>query len=225
MTRMAAYADVWLPVGTLPSSEYRHGLVGGFHGLVLAKSRADFPRLKSEFNARLREFPLDRTQFTEVRSGLDTTFEAVARLLTWNRAGDRAPLIVMVVFATMALLFMTLPALNLVTINLSRILERAPEIGVRKAFGAPRRALVFQFVMENILLTLIGGVIGFLLSVIILGAIGRSDVIPNTTFDVNLRIFAWGMAIAVVFGLLSGVYPAWRMARLDPVNPLRGGAR
>ena len=43
------------------------------------------------------------------------------------------------IFLVLALLFMTLPALNLVTLNLSRILERASEIGVRKAFGAPKR--------------------------------------------------------------------------------------
>ena len=52
---------------------------------------------------------------------------------------------------------MTLPALNLVTLNLSRILERASEIGVRKAFGAPRRMLIGQFIIENVVLTLIGG--------------------------------------------------------------------
>ena len=61
----------------------------------------------------------------------------------------------------MALLFITLPTMNLVSINLSRIMERASEIGVRKAFGASSRTLVGQFVMENVVLTVIGGAIGF----------------------------------------------------------------
>lgn len=222
--RLAAYSEVWLPIGTLASSGYRHDLIGGFHGLVLAKSRADFPRLKREFQTSLRQFPLDRKLYSELHTGLDTTFEAVARLLTWNKAGDNAPMIVRAIVATLAILFMSLPALNLVTLNLSRILERAPEIGVRKAFGAPRTALVAQFLFENVVLTVIGGILGFALAIAVLAAITSSGVIPNAHLGVNLRVFAYGMALAVFFGVFSGVYPAWRMSRFDPVTALRGGA-
>ena len=52
------------------------------------------------------------------------------------------------------LLFMLLPALHLINLNVSRIMERASEIGVRKTFGASSRSLVGQFVVENVLLTL-----------------------------------------------------------------------
>ncbi len=52
-----------------------------------------------------------------------------------------------------ALLFMLLPTVNLVNLNVSRIMERASEIGVRKAFGASSRTLVGQFVVENLVLT------------------------------------------------------------------------
>lgn len=224
ITRTAAYSDIWTPIGSMKSSGYKHEMIGAFNGLVLAHSRADFPRLKREFQSKLRTFPLDRKLYTEVRTGLDTPFEAVARLLTHNKAGDRAPIIVEGVFALLAVIFMTLPALNLVTLNLSRILERASEIGVRKAFGAPRPALISQFVVENIVLTLIGGVVGFALAVAALAVLTSSGLIPNAQFDVNVRIFAYGMLIATFFGVLSGVYPAWRMARLNPVNALRGGA-
>jgi putative ABC transport system permease protein len=223
IARLAAYADIWLPIGTLSSAEYRRNLMGGFHALVLARSAADFPRLRQEFALKLRNYPMDRKQFHTVNTGLDTTFETFARLVTGNREGDRAPMIVRTVFVVLAVLFMSLPALNLVTLNLSRILERASEIGVRKAFGAPRRSLVWQFVVENVVLTVIGGAVGFVLSIVVLYSLASSDVFPNAQFDVNLRIFAYGMLIAVFFGLFSGVYPAWRMSRLDPVNALRGG--
>ena len=56
---------------------------------------------------------------------------------------------------------MLLPAVNLVNLNASRIMERASEIGVRKAFGASSRTLVGQFVVENVVLTLIGAALGF----------------------------------------------------------------
>jgi putative ABC transport system permease protein len=129
------------------------------------------------------------------------------------------------IIVTLAILFMTLPALNLITLNLSRILERAPEIGVRKAFGASRPALVRQFVTENVILTLIGGLIGFALTVAVLPILSVSQVLPSVQFDLNFRIFAYAMLIATFFGFFSGVYPAWRMSRLDPVDALRGGAK
>ena len=59
---------------------------------------------------------------------------------------------------------MLLPTVNLININVSRIMERASEIGVRKAFGASSRTLVGQFIVENLILTLVGGAVGFGLS-------------------------------------------------------------
>jgi len=225
ITRIAAYSDVWVPIGSLQDGSFRQLMMGGANGLILAHKRSDFGAIRAEFKERMRDFPLDRKRFTQVRTGLDTPFEAFARIATWNRQDSRGPLIVIAVFVIAALLFMTLPALNLITLNLSRIMERSSEIGVRKAFGATRTALVRQFVVENIVLTLIGGVVGFVFAVIILAAVTRSGVVPHARLEVNVPVFFWGMAIAVVFGLFSGVYPAWRMSRLDPVSGLRGGAK
>jgi len=223
LTRLAAYADAWMPIGALKSSDYRHNYMGGFIGLVLAHSSSDFPRLKAEYKTSLRTFPLDRKTFAEIQTGLDTPFEALARDLTQNKT-ESGVWVLIGVFVAVALLFMTLPVLNLVTLNLSRIMERAPEIGVRKAFGASRPALVGQFVIENVVLTLIGGLAGFILTVIALRIANQFSVIPGAVFEVNARVFAYGMLIAVFFGAFSGVYPAWRMSRLDPVLALRGGA-
>jgi putative ABC transport system permease protein len=224
LTRIAAAADIWTPIGTSKSSGYRHELMGGFNGLVLAHRAADFPRLKAEFQTSLASYPLDKKEYTEIHTGLDTTFEATARQLPFTRDSNSRPLLLMTFLAAAAALFMTLPVLNLVTLNLSRIMERAPEIGVRKAFGASRPALVWQFVVENVVLTLIGGAAGFVLAVIALRVINETNLVPSAVFDVNLRIFGYGMLIAVFFGIVSGVYPAWRMSRLDPVLALRGGA-
>jgi putative ABC transport system permease protein len=105
------------------------------------------------------------------------------------------------------------------------MLERAPEIGVRKAFGAPRSALISQFVLENVVLTVIGGFCSFVLATAALGAINGSGLIEGASFALNWRVFAWGLGIAVFFGVLSGMYPAWRMSRLHPVEALRGGAQ
>src|SRR5947209_6365780 len=223
LTRIAAYSDVWIPIGALKSSDYRHNYLGGFVGLVLAHSSSDFARLKAEYKARLRSFPLDKKTYNEIATGLDTPFEALARNLTQNRT-DSGVWILIGVLVAVALLFMTLPVLNLVTLNLSRIMERAPEIGVRKAFGASRPALIGQFVIENVVLTLIGGLAGFVLTIVALRIANQFSVVPGAVFEMNARVFFYGMLIAVFFGAFSGVYPAWRMSRLDPVLALRGGA-
>jgi putative ABC transport system permease protein len=123
-----------------------------------------------------------------------------------------------------ALLFMALPAINLINVNLSRMLERAPEIGVRRAFGATRSRVIGQLVVENLMLTLIGGALAAVLATLVLAAITASGAIPYAHLTVNVRILVWGLGAALVFGLLSGVLPAWRMSRLHPVEALRGRA-
>lgn len=224
-TRQVAFSDVWIPIGTSRSSAYRTELMGDFTGLVLAKSRADFPRLKSEFAARLKTLPLtDPKAFQHYAGGLDTYYESISRQLFGTRLDEAHPVKFTACLIAAGLLFLLLPTLNLVTINLSRIMERASEIGVRKAFGASSRSLVGQFVVENLVLTLLGGVIGFALSAGVLALLNRSGLIPYAQYDLNLRIFGYGMLAAIVFGLISGVWPAFRMSRMHPVNALRGGS-
>ena len=71
-------------------------------------------------------------------------------------------------------------------------------------------------------LTLIGAAIGLALAAAVLRAFNVSGLIPHTQFQLNFRIFLYGLAIALFFGLFSGVYPAWRMSKLHPVQALRG---
>ena len=97
------------------------------------------------------------------------------------------------VLGLLALLFMALPALNLVNLSLSRILERASEIGVRKAFGASSRTLVGQFLVENVILTLLGSLIGLILTAVVLRIIAASDLIPYANMSINFRAFLYGV--------------------------------
>jgi putative ABC transport system permease protein len=224
-TRRVGFSEVWAPIRTLKDRSYETQMVGSFSGIVLAKSAADFPQLRREFRRRLASYHFDDPKtFNRVEAGLDTGFEAAARNIVGNQVQGNRAAILRTALAVMTLLFILLPTLNLVSINLSRIMERASEIGVRKAFGASSRTLVGQFVVENIVLTAIGGAIGFVLSTFAVRALSAAELVPYLDFDVNLRIFGYGMLLAVAFGIVSGVYPAWRMSRMHPVNALRGGA-
>jgi putative ABC transport system permease protein len=223
--RIAPYADVWVPIGTSKSDLYKRELVGDFMGLIVARSRADFPEIKAEVLARLDQAkPLipDPKVYKELAGGADTPFEGAARMLLSSRMEEGKASRLLMILIGLAVAFMLLPTVNLVNINLSRIMDRSSEIGVRKAFGASSWTLVGQFVVENVVLTLVGAAVGLVFAALALSAINASGMIPYAHLALNVRVFLYGLSIALFFGLFSGVYPAWRMSRLHPVKALRG---
>jgi putative ABC transport system permease protein len=229
--RFLVSSDVYAPIGTIPGEAWRHEAQGNFGALILARSAGDFPALRAELRSRVKRFPLpDAKTFTTFDAPADTMFGIAARNVVDDISSDpdapglSASAKLALALAGAALLFMTLPAINLINVNLSRVLERAPEIGVRRAFGATRSRLVGQFVVENVALTLVGGAVAGVLASLVLAAINASGVIPSARLGVNLRVLLWGLVASLVFGLLSGVVPAWRMSRLHPVEALRGRA-
>ena len=119
--------------------------------------------------------PIQRS-FQAIVAPFETKFEGFARLMpTGGRKDPESQVWRLVGLLTaLGLLFALIPTVNLVNINISRIMERASEIGVRKAFGAPARTLVGQFLIENILLTLVGGLLGFAGSILALRVISQS---------------------------------------------------
>ena len=223
--RVVPFGDLFAPITTAKTDAYKREIMGGFHAVALARSTDDLPLIREEFNARLTKIELPEKNFTSLVAPFETAYDSLARESPFGDRKDPsrqgAKLTLFLVAA--ALLFVTLPTVNLVNVNISRILERASEIGVRKAFGAPTRSLIGQFVVENVILTLAGGAIGLVLSALVLRAINRSGMFAHSAFAVNPRVFAYGVLLAIGFGLFSGVYPAWRMARLHPVEALKGG--
>jgi len=100
-------------------------------------------------------------------------------------------------------------------------MERSSEIGVRKAFGASSKTLVYQFIVENLILTMLGGLIGIVLSFIVIWFLNSARLIDNLVLSVNFTVLGFALLTCLVFGLLSGVYPAWRMSRLNVVAALK----
>ena len=228
--RVSVRTDVWVPVTTTPAREWRpYRLTDGrdFRAAVLAPRPEDRERVRAEFAAVLpRVEPVEDDSL--LLAPLATAFEE------WVLEGDmgkiagagpewRSAIGGLVVQKVLiagggVLLLLLLPVLHLVNINISRIEERAAEIGVRRAFGGSSRTLVGQFIAENVLLTLVGGLLSLPLS------LGLWMHFAPGTLDIllMLRAFAYGTLCAVLFGALSGAYPAWKMARLHPVQALTG---
>jgi putative ABC transport system permease protein len=222
--RQVPFADIWVPYTTAKTDAYKRELMGDFHAIALARDSASMTQLHDEFNSRMLRVELPKG-YTNIVAPFETHLQLVARMLpTGDRKNPDSQVWRLVVFlAVLAALFALIPTVNLVNINISRIMERASEIGVRKAFGAPARTLVGQFLVENVLLTVIGGLMGLVMTFFVIRALNVSGILRYAEFGINARVFGYGMLIALVFGLVSGVYPAWRMSRLNPVDALKGG--
>lgn len=220
-----AFSDIWVPVSTLPSTDYKNKLFGQFGAMILAHRAADLPAIKQDIMRIAKTVVYDDPNaFNVTQFWGDSKLELFARTLFGSDAEDGGAARLLTIIVVLMLLFMTLPALNLVNLNVGRIMERSGEIGVRKAFGATGRQLVAQLVLENVLLCLAGGALGLLGAAAALSWLEASGLIPYLKVDLNLSVFGYGLLITLVFGVLSGVIPAWKMSRLDPVHALKGNA-
>jgi putative ABC transport system permease protein len=127
----------------------------------------------------------------------------------------RAVFLALVVISSIALM---VGGIGVMAIMMISVTERTREIGVRKALGAKRRDILWQFLLEAVFLTALGGMLGIALG----SAIGLI-VHWTTSFPVSLPwwSFAIGLGFSATVGIFFGMYPAFKAARLDPIEALR----
>ena len=215
------YADIYLPYTVSKTSYKDTGLMGSFGAVLLARSESEVPKMKAEYDLLISKIPFGKkSEYDKLYVHADTVLEGLSRGKFGNMDTTGIPMMIMIT-SLLVLLFLLLPTINLVNINITRIMERSSEIGVRKAFGASSRSLVYQFIVENVILTLIGGMIGVLLSAGCIYLFNTLDILPNLDLALNFKVLGFGLLLCLVFGLLSGVYPAWRMSRLNVVHALK----
>lgn len=222
--RLMATGDIYVPLTTAKTDDYKTRLRGGFLALFLLKDREAVEGVQQEFKARLKKVDLPEG-FDRIYAVPETFFGSFARLFIGDFESEDAGSRLMAILLTAAALFMLLPAVNLVNLNVSRALERASEIGVRRAFGASARDLLLQFLFENVVISVVGGLLALVSAALVLALLNRSDLIPYAHFTLNWRIAAWGFGFALAFGVISGVWPAWRLSRLTPIEALAGGVK
>ena len=121
-----------------------------------------------------------------------------------------------------ALLILIIACINYVNLSTARSLKRAKEIGLRKVVGAQRRNLVFQILGESVLVSLVAGALGLLLT---LAAMPFTEQLIGRELDmsfVDTRILALVFLFVLLTGLISGLYPALYLSGFEPVKSLKG---
>ncbi len=222
------YSDVYVPYTTDINSQLTDKAIEGTYNAMLLAKTNDLRKVRAELKNSLKR--------KNVVSGADSVkvqaFTSLEQFSKTSSLNDDEPeygktaIVVLIVLA----LFMLIPAISLVNINVTRIGERAEEIGVRKSFGATSWNLVGQLVIENIIITLIGGLIGLSLSVyasqLLVHFINTFDPLfkmQTDSFIISWRVFAFCLFSCLLLGLISGVYPAWKMSRMNVIYALKGG--
>jgi putative ABC transport system permease protein len=122
------------------------------------------------------------------------------------------------IFILIAVVSLLVGGIVIMNIMLASVQERTREIGVRLAIGARRLDIFLQFMVQTILITSLGGVIGIILGYAVLGAIGRY---LSMNLAASLQMIFAALLVSVGVGLVFGIMPAVRASNLNPVNALR----
>lgn len=223
------YAQAWLPYSSMTqfmdeSKGERNASVGDLQANILLRDKRDLPLVQAELEEAIKRYN------TTLVDGQLRADEKIRPHGLSVMGIDREK--VYWLMALFLLLFLLVPALNISGLNTSQIQDRMTEIGIRRAFGAPRGTLFKQIFVENLMLMLPGGLVGLFFSygivylykniLLVTDSFAlRSGMGDTITLSggmlLNWRVFLAALAVCLVLNLLSSLVPVWRAVRKDIV--------
>jgi putative ABC transport system permease protein len=230
------YAQLWIPYSLAPDyneSWGKSGMLGRMKAYILAPSTDEVERVKQEAIDRFRSYAAQYEELAPSLTGQpDRHWQSLFRFS--NGEVDFNKIVLQYGFFFLVLLIV--PAISLSGMADSRMERRLAEMGVRRAFGAPRSSLMGQVISENFLFTLLGGGVGLLCSYLLIlfsrswvMGLGQSYVekVPEGTEVVftpgmllNMPVFGMALAVCFLLNLLSALIPAWKVSHQEIVYSL-----
>lgn len=231
----SCYAQLWIPFTStdMGSQAWCDGHMGMMSCTILAKSRDDFEairteaeRLKNAYNTLIGE---NGWKLIYRNRPYDQEKQAISFSANQepNLAGERRTRLITFI------ILLIVPAVNLSSMTQSRLRQRVAEIGVRRAFGSTRVEVMGQILAENLIVTLLAGLLGLAMSVAfayvgnsILFAQPFSRTLNPPMVDAGILLhastFGWALLFCFILNLLSSGIPAWRASRIGIVSALGG---
>lgn len=229
-----AYAQVWIPLSSTNAFTDTWGddnIMGMTAVYILAKSKDDFQAISQEADRLRAIFMAGHPNYDLLYRGQPDTYFVAAQRYSANNPPAVKEAVRQYILTLLVLLIV--PAVNLSGLTLSRMRKRISEIGVRKAFGAPRRELMMQVLSENMLYSLFGGILGLILSYVaafLLGGMLFSvDFVSNGVEDLQTMcidllfdpvVFLLAFLACFLLNLLSAAIPAWKVTRTNIVDAI-----
>ena len=231
VTAKDAYAQVWglYHIDELKVTGY-WSYSGGKTIAVMARTPDDFPAIKQGVEKRVKDINAGMEEMQiDIMEQPDNIVAHVNHV--WANVGPDLPMLYLQ-YAIALFIILLVPSLNLCGLSNSRMQQRVSELGVRKAFGATNSTLIRQILNENLVLTLIGGIVGLIFSYLAVYAM-RTWLFTNsqnigTAGDFSLSmdalfsplVFVLAFVFCLVINLLSAGLPAWLAARRTIVDSL-----
>jgi putative ABC transport system permease protein len=121
------------------------------------------------------------------------------------------------VVVPITMIILVVGGIVVINIMLVSVTERTFEVGLRKALGATKKQILLQFLIESALLCVVGGLIGLLLAA---GVTELITLLAGMTMTITVGYVFLSVIVSSVIGIVAGLYPAWKAARLDPIVAL-----
>ncbi len=143
-----------------------------------------------------------------------------------NELGLAMPKVYLIFFTSLALVIILLASFNYTSLSIARSLTRLKEFGLRKTVGSDRKQIIFQILIEAIIISFVSLVVAIGLLQFILPAFKGMKLMSllEVSPDQNIKVFLWFLVFALVTGIIAGILPAVYVARVNPIVVLRGAA-